>query len=56
MKIRFFSVPYCVYKKRERINFKMSLEKELEELQAKLDNDPYINTHKLKRIRTNRKR
>ncbi len=53
MKIRSFSVPYCVHTKRERINFKLSLEKELEELQAKLDNDPNINTHKLYTLNKN---
>ncbi len=53
MKIRSFPVPYCVHKKRERINFKLSLEKKLEELQTKLDNDPNINTLKLYTLNKN---
>ncbi len=41
-----------MHNKRE-FNFKLSLEKEIEELQAKLDNDPNINTHKLYTLNKN---
>ncbi len=40
--------------KRKRINFKLSLEKELEEMLSKLDNDPNINTHKLYTLNKNK--
>ena len=37
LKIRSFSVPYCIKKKKERAKFKKKLESDLENLQAKLD-------------------
>ncbi len=36
LKIRSFSVPFCVKKKRERLEFKNTLEKQLETLQAEI--------------------
>ncbi len=40
MKIRSFSVLYCVKKKRDPLAFKKTLEKELDELQQTLDFNP----------------
>ena len=40
LEIRSFSVPYCIKKKKERLGFKKSLEKDLEILLLKLDNNP----------------
>ncbi len=37
LKIRSFSVPFCVKKKRKRLEFKDSLEKQLETLQVEID-------------------
>ncbi len=42
-----------MHKNGERINFKLSLEKELEELKTKVDNDPNINTHTLYTLNKN---
>jgi exonuclease III len=56
MKIRSFSVPYCVKKKKERQAFKKSLEHDLEQLQELLDSNPSQQSQELyncsnKRIR-----
>ncbi len=39
LKIRTFSVPYCVKKKRDRKTFKINIEKELSKLQE-IDTNP----------------
>ncbi len=39
MKIRSFSIPYCVKKKREKVEFQKSLENELKILHKEIDSD-----------------
>ncbi len=43
-------VSFCVHKTKERIKFKQELEKELEELQQKLDNNPNTETQNLYKL------
>ena len=47
MKVRAFSVPYCVRKKREKVEFKKQLEHDLEELQRSMDSNPNQQTQEV---------
>ncbi len=50
MKIRSLSVSYCVKKKKERQSFKLSLEKDMEQLQKNMDSYPSQKNHDIYNI------